>query len=98
MTLPTEAQLKTLSREELIALATVKLLQARVTELEVELAKLRQPPATSRNSSAPPSHDLAAAARRWVPLLAINVPCMNGWTTRIGSSKPLSRAARTVRR
>ena len=65
MTLPTEAQLKTLSREELIAvatelLATVRLLQARVTELEVELAKLRQPPATLRNSSAPPSHDWKA--------------------------------------
>ena len=65
MTLPTKAQLKTLSREELIAvatelLATVRLLQARVTELEVELAKLRQPPATLRNSSAPPSHDWKA--------------------------------------
>lgn len=65
MTLPIEAKLKTLAREELIAvatelLATVKLLQARVTELEAELAKLRQPPATSRNSSAPPSRDWKA--------------------------------------
>ena len=65
MTLPTEVQLKMLSREELIAvvtelLATVKLLQARVTKLEAGLAKLRQPPATSRNSSAPPSRDWKA--------------------------------------
>jgi transposase len=65
MMLPTEVQLKTLAREELIAVATdlltmVKLLQARVTELEARLAKLRQPPATSRNSSAPPSGDWKA--------------------------------------
>ena len=65
MTLPTEAQLKALSREELTAvtielLATVRLLQAHVTELEAELAKLRQPPATSRNSSLPPSRELKA--------------------------------------
>lgn len=62
MTLPTEAQLKTLAREELIAVATelvatVRLLQAPMTELEAELARLRQPLATSRNSLAPPSRD-----------------------------------------
>jgi hypothetical protein len=65
MTLPTETQLKTLPCEELIVvatelLATVKLSQARVTELEAELAKVRHLPATSRNSSLPPSRDWKA--------------------------------------
>jgi hypothetical protein len=58
MTLPTEAQLETLSREELISL--VRQLQARVAELEAELAKLRQPSVSSRNSSLPPSRDRKA--------------------------------------
>jgi len=62
MTLPTSEQLDSLSREELKALAaellaTVRLLQGRVAELEAELARRQLPPASSRNSSLPPSRD-----------------------------------------
>ncbi len=65
MTLLTEAQLETLSRRELIGLATellarVAQLEGRVAELEAEGARLRQPPPTSRNSSQPPSRDRKA--------------------------------------
>jgi len=57
----TYEQLEKSSREELIALVTLLLtevsrLQARVAELEAQLGN-RPPPATSRNSSQPPSRD-----------------------------------------
>jgi hypothetical protein len=53
-------QLEQLSREDLIALAIrrqeiIALLQAEVAALKAELEKFRRPPATSRNSSRPPS-------------------------------------------
>jgi transposase len=62
MMLPAIEKLGDLSHAELIALVkqlvgVVEQLQARVAELEVELAQYRQPPATSRNSSQPPSRD-----------------------------------------
>jgi hypothetical protein len=62
MTIPAIEQLDQLSREELLSLVKHLLLvveqqQARIAELETEIAKLRQPPATSSNSSQPPSRD-----------------------------------------
>ena len=65
MTLPTTAQLEQLSRAELLRLvpeliSLVQQLQARVAELEAEIARRRQPPPTSRNSSNPPSQDQKA--------------------------------------
>jgi transposase len=62
MRLLTSEQLDRLSREELKALAaellaTVKLLEARVAELEAALARRQPPPASSRNSSLPPSRN-----------------------------------------
>jgi len=62
MTIPANEQLDQLSREELLSLVKHLLLvvekqQARIAELEAEIAKLRQPPATSSNSSQPPSRD-----------------------------------------
>src|SRR2546422_395595 len=55
-------QLENLTREELIVLVEALLkengeLKARLAALEAELAKLKKPPATSRNSSQPPSRD-----------------------------------------
>src|SRR5215510_1290489 len=55
-------QLENLTREELIVLVKALLkenaeLKARLAALEAELAKLKKPPATSRNSSQPPSRD-----------------------------------------
>jgi hypothetical protein len=55
-------QLESLTREELIALVKALFkenaeLKARLAALEEELAKLKKPPATSRNSSQPPSRD-----------------------------------------
>jgi transposase len=62
MTLPSVEELDPLSREELLALVKTLLniiddQQRRITELESELAKSRQPPVTSTNSSQPPSRD-----------------------------------------
>jgi transposase len=57
-----DQQLESLTREELIVLVKALLkenaeLKARLAVLEAELAKLKKPPATSRNSSQPPSRD-----------------------------------------
>src|SRR4029434_10118972 len=65
MSLPSDAQLELLSRGELIALvkeliSAVHLLQARVAELEAEVAQDREPTTNSRNSSQPPSRDQKA--------------------------------------
>jgi len=65
MTIPAVEQLDQLSREELLSLVKHLLLvveqqQKRIAELEAEIAKLRQPPATSSNSSQPPSRDQKA--------------------------------------
>lgn len=62
MTLPAVEHLDPLSREELLALVKTLLniindQQRRITELESELAQLRQPSVTSKNSSQPPSRD-----------------------------------------
>jgi len=64
MTLTTE-QLDKLTREDLLALVIrqqeiIALLQAEVAALKAELEKFRRPPATSRNSSRPPSLDQKA--------------------------------------
>ncbi len=66
MTLPAIEQLDELSRAELLVLVkhligTVQQLQAKVATLEAELLQSRLPPATSRNSSQPPSRDQKAA-------------------------------------
>jgi transposase len=55
-------QLERMTREELIVLVeslyqVIGQLQERITVLEAELAKLKKPPATSSNSSQPPSRD-----------------------------------------
>ncbi len=55
MTLPTTAQLEACSRAELLALVT--LLCEQVRQLQAEVARLSQPPPTSRNSSQPPARD-----------------------------------------
>jgi transposase len=60
MTTAANQQLEQLSREELLALVIrqqeiISLLQAEVAALKAELEKFRPPPATSRNSSRPPS-------------------------------------------
>lgn len=65
MTLPSDEQLDQLSREDLLTLVKELILlvnqqQHRIAELEAEIAKLRQPPATSKNSSQPPSRDQKA--------------------------------------
>ncbi len=62
MTLPATEKLDQLSREDLLSLiqqlfSIVKQQQARIAELEAELANSRRPPKTSRNSSQPPSRD-----------------------------------------
>ena len=62
MTLPTVDQLDELSRADLLALVKtllveVQRLQAENRELKAELEKWRRPPASSRNSSQPPSRD-----------------------------------------
>ncbi|MBX3280302.1 MAG: hypothetical protein KF868_20060 [Acidobacteria bacterium] len=62
MTNPAVDQLDQLSREELLSLVrhllvVVEQQQARIVELEAEIAKLRQPPANSSNSSQPPARD-----------------------------------------
>ncbi|HZF40600.1 MAG TPA: IS66 family transposase [Blastocatellia bacterium] len=64
MTLTTE-QLDKFTREELLELVIrqqeiIALLQAEVAALKAELEKFRRPPATSRNSSRPPSLDRKA--------------------------------------
>jgi len=51
-----------LSREELIAL--IYEMVKRINELEAELARTKQPPTTSQNSSQPPSRDFKAATSR----------------------------------
>jgi transposase len=56
MALPTPDKLRDLSRDELIAV--ILLLMERVSQLEAEVAALKQkPPTSSRNSSQPPSRD-----------------------------------------
>lgn len=62
MTTAANQQLEQLSREDLIALVIqqqeiIALLRAEVAALKAELEKFRRPPATSRNSSRPPSLD-----------------------------------------
>jgi transposase len=62
MTIPAVEQLDQLSREDLLSLVKQLMLivekqQVRIAELEAEIAKLRQPPANSSNSSQPPSRD-----------------------------------------
>ena len=46
------------SREELIAL--IEKMACEISELKAEIARLKQPPTTSRNSSQPPSRDFKA--------------------------------------
>jgi transposase len=59
MTLPTPDKLRDLSRDELIAV--ILQLMERVSQLEAEVAALKQkPPTSSRNSSQPPSRDWKA--------------------------------------
>lgn len=65
MTTAANEQIEQLSREELLALVIrqqeiIALLQAGVAALKAELEKFRRPPATSRNSSRPPSLDQKA--------------------------------------
>jgi transposase len=65
MTTAAHEQMEQLSREELLALVIrqqeiIMLLQAEVAALKAELEKFRRPPATSRNSSRPPSLDQKA--------------------------------------
>lgn len=55
MTLPTPSQLEACTHAELVALVTV--LCEQVRQLQAEVARLRQPPPTSRNSSQSPSQD-----------------------------------------
>jgi transposase len=59
--IPEMAKLKTdeLSREELIALVYEML--KKISEMEREIARLKQPPTTSKNSSQPPSRDFKAS-------------------------------------
>ncbi len=51
-----------LSREELIAL--VYEMAKKINELEAEIARSKQPPTTSQNSSQPPSRDFKTPARK----------------------------------
>lgn len=65
MMIPAVEQLDQLSRDELLSLVKQLMLvvekqQARIAELEAEIAKLRHPPTTSSNSSQPPSRDQKA--------------------------------------
>jgi len=60
MTLPNRDSLRDKSRDELIDLLLV--LAERVERLEAELARLKRPATTSRNSSQPPSRDQKANA------------------------------------
>jgi transposase len=53
-----KAQLKELSREELLAI--IEEMMEKIRELEAEIVRLKQPPTTSQNSSQPPSRDLKA--------------------------------------
>lgn len=67
MTIAMNKQREHLSREELLALLIrqqeiIARLEAEVAALKAELEKLRRPPATSRNSSQPPSLDQKANA------------------------------------
>ena len=55
MSLPSKDQLNELSKAELIELLSQVL--DRVARLEAEVERLKHPPANSRNSSQPPSHD-----------------------------------------
>jgi transposase len=55
MTLPTTTELEACTRAELLALVTV--LCEQVRQLQAAVARLTQPPPTSRNSSQPPSRD-----------------------------------------
>lgn len=65
MTIAANEQIEQLSREDLLALVIrqqeiIALLQTEVAALKAELDKFRRPPATSRNSSRPPSLDQKA--------------------------------------
>lgn len=65
MTTAANQQLEQLSREELLALVIrqqeiIARLEVEVAALKAELEKFRRPPATSRNSSRPPSADQKA--------------------------------------
>lgn len=65
MTTAANEQIEQLSREDLLDLVIrqqeiIALLQAEVAALKAELDKFRRPPATSRNSSRPPSLDQKA--------------------------------------
>ena len=51
-----------LSREELIAL--IYEMAKRINELEAEIARFKQPPTSSQNSSQPPSHDFKASTSK----------------------------------
>jgi transposase len=67
MTTAANEQVEQLSREELLALVirqqeVITRLEAEVASLKAELEKFRRPPATSRNSSRPPSSDPKANA------------------------------------
>ena len=59
--IPEMAKLKieALSREELIEL--IYEMAKKISELEAEIARLKQPPTTSQNSSQPPSRDFKAS-------------------------------------
>jgi uncharacterized small protein (DUF1192 family) len=52
-------KVEALSREELITL--VYEMAKEISELKAEIARLKQPPTTSKNSSQPPSRDFKAS-------------------------------------
>ena len=52
-------KIEALSREELLAL--IEEMMKKISELETEIARLKQPSTTSRNSSQPPSRDFKAS-------------------------------------
>jgi len=62
--IPETAKLKTdeLSRKELIAL--IYGMAKEISELKAEIARLKQPPTTSKNSSQPPSRDFKASTEK----------------------------------
>jgi len=62
--IPETAKLKAekLSREELLAL--IYEMAKKINELEAEIARFKQPPTTSQNSSQPPSHDVKVSTSK----------------------------------
>jgi len=58
----TKLKAEELSREELLGL--IHEMGKKISELEAEIARLKQPPSTSRNSSQPPSRDFKASTSK----------------------------------